>query len=82
MAYNKAHLQAMADALLNMGIAFSDGFQLADDSDEMMALVPAAINSADEFKEDLPSALMHLGGRLMEMGGDLRRTKKDATPTP
>ena len=82
MAYNKDQVQALADAVLNMGVAFSDGVQLNEDADEMLALVPAGLGAADEFKEDLASTLMYLGARITEKGADLRRAAKEAASEP
>jgi hypothetical protein len=75
MAYEKAQVQALAQALFNMGVAFSDGVQLSEDSDEMLAVVPAAIGAADEFTADLASTLMYLGSKLLELGADLKRAQ-------
>jgi hypothetical protein len=80
MAYEKEHPQGLADAMINMGMAFSDGVQLTEDTDEMLALVPAGLNSADEFKEDAASTFMYLGGRMLEKAADLRRAQKEAEP--
>lgn len=82
MAYEKANAHNLAVAFFNMGKALSDGFQLSQDSDEMMALVPAGLASMDEFKEDLPSTLMYVGAKLMDLGADLRRTQKEAEVDP
>lgn len=80
MAYQKENVQELADKVMKVAEAFSDGFQLSDDSDEIMAVVPALVNASDEFKEDAASALMHLGARLLEKGADMRRAKADAEP--
>lgn len=82
MAYNKQHPVNLADRMIDVGVAFGDGFQLTEDSDEIMAVVPAIVASADEFKEDTASALMHLGSRLMDKGADMRRAEKDAEAQP
>jgi hypothetical protein len=78
MPYDPQHPANLADKVADMGIAFKDGFQLAEDSDEIMALVPAGLAAADEFKEDLPSTLMYIGAQLMKRGADLRREMKEA----
>jgi len=78
MAFEKENVFTLGDVLISAGVAFSDGFQLTEDSDEIMAVIPALMNSVDEFKEDFPSAIMYLGSQLMEKGADLRRAK--ATP--
>lgn len=73
MAYDKTQVTALADSLFAAGVAFSDGIQLGDDSDEILAIIPAVVGAADEFQGDVAATIMYLGSRLLELGGDLKR---------
>jgi len=75
--YEKDQVLKLGDAVFEVGVAFSDGVQITDDSDEVLAVIPALLGAANEFKEDLPAALMHLGSELLEKGADLKRLKAE-----
>jgi hypothetical protein len=82
MAYEKQQVLNLGDAVFNVGVAFSDGIQLAEDADEMLAVVPAFIGAADEFKADLAATLMYLGSQLLEKGADLKRQQAEQAAPP
>jgi hypothetical protein len=70
MAYDKSQLMAFGDAIFKAGLAFQDGFQLTDDSDEILAVGMALVAAADEFKADPVAASLHVAARVADLAGD------------
>jgi hypothetical protein len=75
MAYDKNALIILGNSVVDAGVAFGDGFQLAEDSDEILAVVTSIVGSAGSFKEDTVAALLHLAGRITDLAGDIRRAQ-------
>ena len=79
MAYEKPQVVGLGDAIVAAGVAFSDGFQLTEDSDEVLAVGTALVTAADEFKEDPVAALLHVAGRIADVAGDMKRAAAEAS---
>jgi hypothetical protein len=71
MAYNKAHVQAAGNAVLQVIDAVKDGLD-ASDVGAAITLLTAITDAADEFRGDTDAAILHLVATIADGVGDDR----------
>lgn len=77
MAYNKADAMKVGEELADVVMGMMNGFQMAEETQNIMEMMSALMGGADEISSDKDAAFFHI---LSGMSGKVGDSKVDPAP--